>query len=170
MYNQRKNTRLQGYDYSAPGAYHVTICTHEHACILGAIHESGSDTYSNAEPQRNRVELSEIGRIADRAIETASESFPAITVANYVIMPNHVHILLTIGKESEVNLSAFVAKFKGVVTSATRRYSPGITVWQRGFYDRVIRGEEDYLEVWEYIESNPGKWIEDKYYRGSLKE
>ena len=88
-----------------------------------------------------------------------------ISVDHYVIMPNHVHLLLQI--HTDLNgrsmiaptISTVVRLFKGAVSKQT-----GISIWQKGFYDHVVRSETDYLEIWNYIEGNPSRWTEDKLY------
>ena len=73
-------------------------------------------------------------------------------------MPNHVHLIIELS-DSAVNLSTIINQAKGFV-SKQLGYSP----WQRSFHDHIIRGEKDYEMIWNYIESNPSKWDEDKYY------
>ena len=91
--------------------------------------------------------------------------YPAITVDRYVIMPNHVHLLLQIHTDPDgrsmiaPTISVIMQQFKGIVTKKV-----GIPIWQKGFYDHVIRSEQDYLDVWNYIEGNPSKWTEDALY------
>ncbi len=94
----RKRNRLAGYDYSAPGAYFVTVCTHEKRCILshiavGALHEAPD------------VTLTEAGEIVRRVVESLPQRYPNIELEKYVIMPNHVHLLLVISGEREIRES-----------------------------------------------------------------
>ena len=85
-----------------------------------------------------------------------------ISVDNYAIMPNHIHLLLQIHSDVDgrpmaaPTISTVVNQMKGAVSKEI-----GHSVWQKGFHDHVIRGEEDYREIWQYIEGNPGKWMED---------
>ena len=93
----RKQLRLPEYDYSTPGAYFVTICTHDRQCILsdiivGALHEAPAVT----------LHLTEIGKIVAQYIEMLPVRYPNLGVAQYVIMPNHIHLLLHIGGERAI--------------------------------------------------------------------
>ena len=111
------------------------------------------------------VPLINLGIIAQRSIENIPKYYPAISVDHYVIMPNHIHLLLQIN--TDVNgrsmiaptISTVVRLMKGAVSKQA-----GFTVWQKGFYDHVIRNGNDYQDIWNYIEGNPSKWAEDKLY------
>jgi REP element-mobilizing transposase RayT len=83
-------------------------------------------------------------------------------VDKYVVMPNHVHLILVISDslEKAPSVSRVVQQFKRAVSIHL-----GKSVWQEGFYDHVIRGDADYREIWTYIDNNPVKWARDKYYR-----
>ena len=155
----RKNIRLQGWDYASHAVYHVTLCTHDRLCLFGDV-VHGSDGFE--------VALSCIGVICDDALSETVGDYPAVTVHARVIMPNHVHILLEIeeGGVAKTLLGSFIRKFKARVTQKAREGDPDAVVWQRGYYDHVIRGERDFDATWEYINNNPAKWAEDKYFTG----
>ena len=111
------------------------------------------------------VYLTNLGIIAQQSIEKIPKHYPAISVDHYVIMPNHIHLLLQIN--TDVNgrsliaptISTVVRLMKGAVSKQA-----GFPVWQKGFYDHVIRNDKDYQDIWNYIEGNPDKWKEDKLY------
>ena len=155
---QRKPNRLPSFDYSSPGGYFITLCTDKHRNLfwdnVGA---------SIARPQD--VCLSALGQIVDAAIRNVSLHYPSISLEHYVIMPNHVHMLLLIHPDDcgrpmvAPTISTVVQQFKGIVSKQT-----GYPVWQKSFHDHVIRGEKDYLEIWNYIETNPTKWMDDCFY------
>ena len=155
---KRKPNRLLDYDYSTPGAYFITICTQNRKCIfwenVGA---------SIARPQKPT--LSWCGRIVDATIRSIPAPYPAITVDHYAVMPNHIHLLLQINTDLDgrpmvtPTIPRVVQQFKGTVTKQV-----GYSVWQKLFHDHVIRGEKDYLKIWEYIDNNPAKWAEDCFY------
>lgn len=88
-------------------------------------------------------------------------------IDHYVIMPNHIHFIIKIGNTGQPaaapTLSRIVNQFKGYVTKQT-----GNSIWQKGFYDHVIRDEDDYLTKANYIENNPAKWAEDELYTEDL--
>ena len=93
------------------------------------------------------------------AIKGIAKHYPAVSVDNYVIMPNHIHLLLQIHADSDgrsmiaPTISTVVRQMKGVASKEA-----GFSLWQKGFYDHVIRNETDYLEIWKYIEENPIRW------------
>ena len=155
----RKTNRLQNYDYSESGAYFVTICTKDRKNILCDI--VGANI---VRPQD--ISLTKCGEIVKAAIENIPEYYPAVSVDKYVIMPNHVHLLLQI--HSEVNgrtlfaptVDRVIKQTKGVITKQI-----GFSIWQRSFHDHVIRSEDDYLQIWNYIDTYPAKWQEDQYYK-----
>ena len=154
----RKPNRLSSYDYSTPGAYFLTLCTKNKQCILGSVVGA-----SIARPAT--VALSAMGKIVEKAILQIPAHYPAVTVDQYVVMPNHVHLLLQIhtGESGRPmvapTVSRIMQQMKGAVTKQI-----GQSVWQKLYHDHVIRGEKDYLKIWQYIDSNPAKWQDDCFY------
>ena len=150
---KRKSNRLPDFDYRTPGAYFITICTKDRKCLLW-------DTVGESIA---RPRLSKYGLVVQKAICDIPKHYPAISIDHYVVMPNHVHLLLQINNDADgrpmvaPTISTVVQQFKGIVSKQI-----GHSIWQKGFYDHVVRGEADYLEIWNYIEGNPGKWPEDK--------
>ena len=116
-------------------------------------------------PDGPSIELNEYGKIAERYLHQINDFYEYLSIDQYVIMPNHIHLLLQIN--TDVNgrsmiaptISTVVRLMKGTVSKQA-----GFSVWQKGFYDHVIRNDNDYREIWNYIEGNPGKWTEDKLY------
>ena len=158
MENGRRPTRLPQFDYGSPGAYFITICTRGRACVLSGI------TVGAGLCARPDVTLTEIGAEVERAIVYINRAYPGVSVETYAIMPNHVHLLLLMeerpGGDGAPPLQQIIGRMKSYTT---RRY--GDKLWQRSYYDHVVRGEEDYLEIWRYIDENPAKWAEDRFYR-----
>ncbi len=142
-YPQRKWARLKGYDYASEGYYFITICTKDRKCLLARI-----DTSSDGE---TKVFLTEFGCVAESYLLSLSG------IEKYVIMPNHIHMI--IHKTNGKPISSDIRSFKGLVTKTI-----GESIWQKYYYDHVIRDENDYLIKWNYIDSNPGKWAEDDYH------
>ena len=146
----RKPNRIAGYDYSQSGAYFITICTQDRKKILSRI---------------SVVELLWHGRIADKYIRQMDTFYEHLSIDQYVIMPDHIHLLITIHnghprtgvptRTSEI--ARFVGSFKRF---CNKEY--GSNIWQSRYYDHVIRNQQDYNEVWEYIENNPTKWAISK--------
>ena len=164
---KRKPLRLPNYDYSAPGAYFVTICTHDRRCILSDI-AVGADALGGP-----HVALTENGRIVEKYIRS-TDHIMGLTVDEYVIMPNHVHILFRIdGTCFETNngpprasapTTAMIPNAVGAIKRLTQR-ELGQMIFRRSYHEHVIRNEEDYRQIREYIDANPAKWAEDRYYR-----
>ena len=155
----RKPNRLPDFDYSTPGAYFITICTKNRKCILW-------DMVGASIARPHNARLSTYGKIVAQAICDIPLHYPAISVDHYVIMPNHFHLLLQINTDANgrpmvaPTISTVVQQLKGVITKQI-----GQSIWQKLFHDHVVRGEKDYLKIWEYIENNPAKWKEDCFYR-----
>ena len=163
----RKPLRLSHYDYNTPGAYFLTFCTHNRKHILsrivGAIHESPA-------PQ-----LTICGRIVEAIIENLPEHLH-VTVDQYVIMPNHIHLIAVITEEdalreiresplqSRTIMSKLVGYIKMNSSKAIRQRYGDISVWQRGYFDHVVRNQEDYVALAEYVQTNPLRWELDKLY------
>ncbi|MBO5007946.1 MAG: transposase [Clostridia bacterium] len=154
---KRKPTRLKGYDYSTPGAYFLTICVKDKKQLLSKI--VGDD--EGIVPQNN---LSEIGLICDRYINNINIKYENVTVDKYVIMPNHIHLIVFLhgtmrASSPTKNIETIIRSFKTMVTKEI-----GNSIWQRSYHDHIIRGEKDYRKIWEYIDTNPIKWELDCFY------
>ena len=159
---QRKHVRLKNYDYSQNGAYFVTICTKERKPLLS------SSPVGRGALTPPEIHLSQIGEISERYILSMSTAYACVHVDHYVIMPNHIHLLLWIDsapasnggmRASRPTLQTIVRSFKTLVTRQL-----GTSIWQDSFYEHIVRSEASYLEIWKYIDENPIKWQEDKYY------
>ena len=102
----------------------------------------------------------------DSAIRGIVAHYPAVSVDHYVIMPNHIHLLLQIHTDSNgqripaPTISAVVQQMKGYVSKQI-----GFSIWQKLFHDHVIRSEADYRKIWEYIEHNSIRWKDDCFYQ-----
>lgn len=162
-YQTRKPNRLPDYDYSQNGAYFITICTKDSKCILSHIVE---DTTVGATFGRPKIILTKIGEIIEDEIKRLNTVYCGTKVDKYVIMPNHIHIIISIDIENgrpkvAPTVSRIIQQFKGAVTKKAQK-----PIWQKGFHDHVIRNEEDYLIRWQYIDENPRKWLigKDEYY------
>lgn len=127
---------------------------------VGAGHLAGLCAYRSGPV----VELTEIGRAVDTLIRGIPQAYPTARVEKYVVMPNHIHLLLRIVQAGPAGCPApTIPRIIGALKSMSARRS-GKPLWQRGYYDHVIRNEADCLRIWQYIDTNPAKWIEDKYY------
>jgi REP element-mobilizing transposase RayT len=178
----RKRTRLRGANYDRNGAVFLTICTKERRCVLSRIVGKGipEEVLSSNVIEEPRVELTKYGQIADKYIRELNEFYNDISVESYVIMPNHIHILLWV-KGNEIELSGmpeeigpsrtpvptvqnsiparFVSTFKRF---CNKEY--GMNIWQYRSYDHIIRNHWDYEEHMRYIHENPIRWYYDELY------
>lgn len=168
---KRKPLRLKHYDYSAPGAYFITICTDEKRCILSTIRMAGSlaQTFVGDGLARPVVKLTNVGYIVEHQIEDIPKRFPTVSVDAYVIMPNHVHLLISLdggagGASPSPTVFDVMRAFKSLSTRQARSYLGEKPLWQRAYYDHIIRNEKDHSEIWAYIEYNPLRWAEDSLY------
>mgnify|MGYP000029549622 FL=1 len=165
----RKSPRLKNYDYSTPGFYFITICSHQKQCLLGSI----SSTSSN---DTVFMHLSLLGQIVDSEIRAVEHHYPNVKVNKYVVMPNHVHLILQIqqsvpycGTDKSVPYSIpnIVGKLKAASTRVARKsnlLSSTAPLWQKSYHDHVIRSNMDYQQIWKYIDENPAKRKLDCFY------
>ena len=154
----RKSNRLAGYDYSQPGAYFITVCTKDRKCLLSNV--VGGDAHIAPSTR-----LTATGQVVERYLLT----IPGIGA--YVIMPNHVHMILHISATDpregpmwpsapvNVNVSTLVRSWKTLVSKEL-----GQSIWQRSYYDHVIRDQQEYVDKLRYIQENPAKWQRDQYF------
>ena len=164
---ERKAIWLKEDDYSKEGAYFITICTRDKSCVLGQITTCDRllPPVGDAPLGVPVVALSKAGEIVKAYIENINYNAD-YHVDSYVIMPNHIHLLLTIQAGTPRAASPTKAVIPQIVNAlkslSTKKC--GIPLWQRGYYDNIIRDEQDYLSVWQYIGENPLKWTVDEYY------
>ena len=149
----RKPIRLENYDYSQNGAYFITVCVKDRKPIL-------SNIVGATIGRPFEIQLTQCGEIVKNSIENIPKFYPDVMVDNFVIMPNHIHLLLRICVDNSgrpmtaPTISNVINQAKGYVTKRV-----GFTIWQKSYYDHVIRNQDDYNETWEYIENNPKKYV-----------
>ncbi len=164
----RRSIRLKDYDYASPGAYFVTVCTHDRECLFGEIVDG-------------QMMLNENGLIVVGEWERASIIREEIEIDSFVVMPNHLHgIVIIKEKDADSNVGAsgrtpllhgpapkslgsLITGFKSSVTKRVNilRRTPGAPLWQRGFYEHVIRDTDNMNLIREYIITNPARWALD---------
>jgi REP element-mobilizing transposase RayT len=169
----RRSIRLMGFDYRDAGAYFVTICTFRRACVLADVVD-------------DRVSLTAVGSVVESAWRTIPGYFPHFGLEGYVVMPNHLHGILVLQDAHRAkhppkadasplqpprskgtqpgSVQAVIQTFKAI---STRRFHalPGMKLnrlWQRGFYDHVIRDEAELNRIRAYVEENPLRWALDR--------
>ncbi len=171
---RRHSIRLRNFDYTQQGAYFLTICTHERKSLFGRI--------INGE-----MRLNTYGRIVEEEWEKTAQIRSNLTMDRFIVMPNHIHGIVVIsrgtmhraptstfesfGKLVSNSIPTIVRGFKSAVTTRINaiRNSSHKPVWQRNYYEHVIRNEIDLKEIYEYINSNPLKWLEDENNPVNLK-
>ncbi len=168
---KRKTPRYQSFDYNRAGLYFLTLCTQERRCILSHIVGTGV-------PDCPQTELTGYGKVADKYIKQLDEFYKHLSIEDYVIMPNHIHLLLWV-KENKKTIdngqsrtpvptnverannvcSQFVSTFKRF---CNKEY--GENIWQARFNDHIIRNRDDYEQHVKYIYENPICWYYDELY------
>ncbi len=154
---KRNHPRLKAYDYSQNGCYFVTVCTDRRRELLCTVGRGDLTPPS--------VELTPWGKIVERYIRGMETAYPHITVEHYAIMPNHVHLLLTFSQpcggvrsRRPTALPMVIRGWKGLITREI-----GQSIWQTSFYEHIIRTQQEFEEIWQYIDENPAAWAEDEY-------
>jgi len=175
--HHRRSLRLPGHDYASSGAYFVTLVTYERVCWFGEVADAGVNC---------QVMLSEYGRIAREEWFCTAQRRPNVILHEdeFVVMPNHVHGIIWI-MEDEVgaqrrcaptmhdhnpslyvapgSLGAIVRAYKSAVARRINalRKTPGAPMWQRNYYEHIVRSEKELALIQEYIAHNPSRWHED---------
>ncbi|OGQ99859.1 MAG: hypothetical protein A2511_15735 [Deltaproteobacteria bacterium RIFOXYD12_FULL_50_9] len=177
--HHRKSIRLRGYDYSQAGLYFITICTHERLPIFGEIVDG-------------KMMSNEAGMMAEKCWRAIPDHFSWAMLDDFVVMPNHVHGIITVGAKdflplqpkhrandhsplqsnavpqpkhgTSQTIGSIVRGFKIGVTKWFRTNTDMQVVWQRNYYEHIIRDEAAYLKIADYIQTNPQRWLEDTYY------
>lgn len=170
--HHRRSIRLKGYDYAQTGAYFVTIVTYHRDCLFGAV-------------VNQEMTLSDFGKIADECWRTIPDHFANVELGSYVIMPNHVHGIIVITNQRrdaallrpyddpttnndhhKINvkpgsLGAIVRSYKSAVAYRINKEHNATGIWQRNYYEHIIRNETDLQNKTNYIQANPLLWDED---------
>lgn len=161
--HHRSSIRLQGFDYSQPGAYFVTICTQNRKCLFGEIADG-------------KMRLSAIGRIAAEQWNAIPQRFPNVELDEFVVMPNHIHgiLMITVGALPTVvgaplagapTVGDIVGAYKSLCVHNGLKWikqnHPGRILgklWQRNYWEHIIRNEHELNRIRKYIHNNPTQW------------
>ena len=169
-YHHRKSIRLREYDYTNPNWYYITICSYKKKNLFGRV-------------KKNRMILNKYGNIVEECWKAIPKHFKHTSLDYYVIMPNHFHGIIVIesrdtaccvptvenrkfGEMLSGSLSVIVRSFKSAVTKRINelRKDNSKLIWQRNFYEHILRNEKELFFIRTYIENNPLKWEPDEYY------
>ena len=167
---KRKTNRLPEYDYAQNGAYFITMCTKDRQEILWASNdlETVEDVGASIPRPYAVAPLSKQGKIVEQCILQIPSHYSAVSIEKYAVMPNHIHLLLLIQNEGSgramlaptATISQIIQQFKGAVTKDL-----GYSIWQKSFHDHVIRTQQGFEMIWQYIDTNPQNWHKDCFYK-----
>ena len=175
---RRHSIRLPGYDYSQAGAYFVTIVTQDRSCLFGRVEDS-------------EMELNAVGTMVEKVWLEIPEHFDDVNVDTFVVMPNHIHGIIKIDNEGRLSnvgarhavplphhkdiIEALGKPVRGSIPTIIRSFKSAVTkqyhmmtntqntyLWQRNYYEHVIRDERDYQSIYDYILTNPLNWDKDE--------
>lgn len=154
---ERKRNRLREYDYSQNGCYFITICAKDKQHLLSHIKNVAAGFHA----RRKEIIKTPVGCDFEKTLFFVADKY-GVTVDNYIIMPNHVHLLLTMdndfyaGGRGNPPLQKMIGEIKSYTTKLYReRENDGsLVLWQRSFYDHIIRNDADFQNTWNYIEYN----------------
>jgi len=151
----RRSIRLKGYDYAQAGAYFVTICTWQHQSFLGEV-------------VRGEMQLSDYGKVAQFHWHNLLQHHQHLELDEFIVMPNHLHGILILKDDTTCKKRHGLPEIiRGFKTFAARRINKirnltGISVWQRGYYEHIIRHEISLMAIRQYIVNNPLSWNKDE--------
>jgi REP element-mobilizing transposase RayT len=157
--HHRRSIRLKRYDYSQPGAYFITICTHQRECLFGEIIDG-------------QMQLNQFGKIVQYHWHNLEKYHSHIQLDEFVVMPNHFHGIIIINKKLDTDTSIDIQQtaipeiIRGFKTFSARqinkiRHQSSVPLWQRNYYERIIRDEEELNQIKKYIINNPLNWTKD---------
>ncbi len=142
----RKKIRLNYFDYTKEGMYFITVCIKNKKQILGKINNF-------------QITLTKKGIIVQEYIKNIEKIYSKILIDEYAIMPNHIHILFSIKPQNTISISRIINNYKGAVTKQI-----GYSIWQKSYYEHIVRNDYEYYKIKEYIQNNVVNWKKDKYF------
>ncbi|MCL1823536.1 MAG: hypothetical protein FWG44_04975, partial [Oscillospiraceae bacterium] len=167
--------RLKNFDYSRAGYYFITICIKDKMDLFGEI-------------LNGKMYLNDYGKIAENELLNIPSHYNNVNIDKFIIMPNHIHMIVVICKTEHMNIAEQINLTERINPFPTKvdmpniigKYKAGVTrtvgnafmrsdiirqeIWQKRYHDRIIRNEEEYLKIWQYIEENSEHWNEDRYF------
>ena len=159
----RKSLRYNGYDYSNPGFYYVTICSQNHVCLFGKI-------------ENGEMILNDAGKMVERWYYELENKYQNVKCNEMVIMPNHIHFIIeNTGINSKSGGATLIEIVQWFKTMTTNEYIRGVKqlgwprfdgkLWQRSYWDHIIRNQKTHENICEYIYYNPINWKDDELYK-----
>ncbi len=160
----RRSIRLSGYDYSNSGAYFLTVCSKYRECLFGEI-------------QGEEISLTTAGEIVQKTWLELPNRFTSVELDAFIVMPNHIHGIMVFDDDKKgvglLNQGAasgaptvgnFMRAFKSISAVHINKElgREGLSLWQRNFYERIIRNEKELNSIRHYIDNNPAKWADDE--------
>ena len=143
---KRKNPRLKNYDYTLSGYYFITLCTKDKINYFGEIRDE-------------KIKLNNLVKFVYNNIKKLEKIYRNIKVDKFVVMPNHIHLIIIMEQKACLDVSRIIKEYKEWITKKIKK-----SIWQKSYYDHIIRNKNDYLRIWQYIDENIIKWNFDKYY------
>lgn len=157
--HHRRSIRLQGYDYSQAGMYFVTLCTRNRECLFGEIVDE-------------TMRLNPVGQIVADSWAWLAQRYEHVELDEWVVMPNHLHGIVVINDHCKGGsrtaptkpIGRLIGAYKTVSTRQANTFwqTPGMLLWQRNYWERIVRDAAELLSIQEYICNNPAQWAQDK--------
>jgi putative transposase len=186
MKPNRRSIRLSGYDYASAGWYFVTIICHKRQHLFGNVVRANC-----IRPEGAELELNQLGMLVRQEWMKSAEMRPDVELGEFVVMPNHFHGIIGLNGKSDISktdilsssqseisgvfntplqspsktIGAIIRGFKSAVTRQARQMGLAENVWQRNYYEHIIRNEESHNKIAAYIRNNPAIWEEDEYFQ-----
>ena len=192
--HHRHSIRLKGYDYSQEGLYFITICVHDRKCLFGEIFGADMVWVKKFQPPQEMI-LNAVGKIADECWLEIPKHFPNVVLHEHIVMPNHVHGIIEISvrpshvmaphddtgnteRPSHVmpRQNQFSKSIPGSISVIIQQYKSSVTIfvnkinipnfrWQSRFYEHIIRNDQSYEKIANYIINNPENWKNDDFFK-----
>ncbi|MBQ8187272.1 MAG: transposase [Clostridia bacterium] len=159
-YRDRKSTHLKTFDYSTAGAYFATLCVQDRKQLLSRIlPPDPTNAYFTAKDFT--VDLTPPGRIAEEQLHRLEDRYPAVSVSDYVIMPDHIHCIIFLKESDNAEKPALhdiICTYKSLTSRFCKQQYGTEKLFQRSYAEHIIRDREDYLTRRKYILENPARW------------
>ena len=142
--HHRRSIRIKEYDYSQEGIYFITICCKNRGNILGNINEA-------------KVELNQFGQILHKELISFNTRYSNSNILKYVVMPDHIHFVIQLKSNNTKTIGDIIKTYKSITNKKINKII-SMEVWQRNYYEHIVRNEKELYNIYEYIENNPINW------------